>query len=113
MKIADKKSKSDESALKSLTKEVETLKQSVAERTKQLIEKQGSLDHLQDQVTNKSASSDSIITQIKSELEEVTSKCDVLQWYVTYSPYYGMFTNQNDVGKSQRVFVLFDICWCH
>ena len=45
------------------------------------------------QVSDNSASSETVINEIKAELENVTAQNSVLQWYVSHSPYYGMFEN--------------------
>jgi len=96
---AESKSAADQIELTRLRTDLASLSENISEKTKLISEKQNALETLRSAVTDQTASSDSVIQEIKIELDEVTKKCDVLQWYVTYNPYY---------SKSPRKLNTFD-----
>ena len=91
IELATSKSTTDEVKLTQLKAECDSLSHNLESKSKLVGEKQTALESLRSQVSEKSVTSESVISQIKVELDEVTTKYEVLQWYVTYSPYYGMF----------------------
>ncbi len=83
-------------------------------KAKSIGEKQAALESLRNQFSSSSVSSESIIGEIKAELEEMTAKHEVLQWYVTYSPYYGMFYTheRRKVKCGEQMRKVFFCVWC-